>query len=43
MMLMMTKLESKLAQSHVALTGPTRQQGLQLMMTRSEVFSSLLF
>ena len=32
--LMMTRLESKLAQTHVALTGPTRQQVLQLMMTR---------
>ena len=31
---MMTRLESKLAQTHVALTGPTRQQVLQLMMTR---------
>ena len=31
--LMMTRLESKLAQTHVALTGPTRQQVLQLMMT----------
>ena len=27
--LMMTMLESKLAQTHVALTGPTRQQVLQ--------------
>ena len=34
--LMMTRLESKLAQIHVALTGPTRQQVLQLMMTRLE-------
>ena len=34
--LMMTRLESKLAQTHVALTGPTRQQVLQLMMTRLE-------
>ena len=33
---MMTRLESKLAQTHVALTGPTRQQVLQLMMTRLE-------
>ena len=32
----MTRLESKLAQNHVALTGPTRQQVLQLMMTRLE-------
>ena len=32
--LMMTILESKLAQTHVALTGPKRQQVLQLMMTR---------
>ena len=32
--LMMTRLESKLAQTHVALTSPTRQQVLQLMMTR---------
>ena len=30
----MTRLESKLAQTHVALTGPMRQQVLQLMMTR---------
>ena len=30
---LMTRLESKLAQTHVALTGPTRQQVLQLMMT----------
>ena len=30
---MMTILESKLAQTHVALTGPTRQQVLQLIMT----------
>ena len=30
----MTRLESKLAQTHVALTDPTRQQVLQLMMTR---------
>ena len=29
---MVTRLESKLAQAHVALTGPTRQQLLQLMM-----------
>ena len=34
--LMMTRLESKLAQTHVALTGPTRQQVLQLMMTTLE-------
>ena len=34
--LMMTRLESKLAQTHVALTGSTRQQVLQLMMTRLE-------
>ena len=34
--LMMTRLESKLAQTHVALTGPIRQQVLQLMMTRLE-------
>ena len=33
---MMTRLESKLAQIHVALTGPTRQQVLQLRMTRLE-------
>ena len=33
---MMARLESKLAQTHVALTGPTRQQVLQLMMTRLE-------
>ena len=33
---MMTRLESKLAQTHVALTGSTRQQVLQLMMTRLE-------
>ena len=33
---MMTRLELKLAQTHVALTGPTRQQVLQLMMTRLE-------
>ena len=32
----MTKLESKLAQTHVALTRPTRQQVLQMMMTRLE-------
>ena len=32
----MTRLESKLAQIHVTLTGPTRQQVLQLMMTRLE-------
>ena len=31
---MMTRLESKLAQTHVALTGPMRQQVLQLMMTK---------
>ena len=31
----MTKLESQLAQIHVALTSPTRQQVLQLMMTKS--------
>ena len=34
MQLMMTRLELKLAQTHVALTGPTRQQVLHLMMTR---------
>ena len=34
--LMMTRLESKLSQTHVALTGSTRQQVLQLMMTRLE-------
>ena len=34
---MMARLESKLAQTHVALTGPTRQQVLQLMMTRKEL------
>ena len=33
---MMTRLESKLAQTHVALTDPTRQQVLQLIMTRLE-------
>ena len=32
----MTRLELKLAQTHVALTGQTRQQVLQLMMTRKE-------
>ena len=31
---MMTRLEPKLAQTHVALTGPTRQQVLQLIITR---------
>ena len=36
-----TKLESKLAQTHVALTGPTRQQVLQLMMTRLKILDSL--
>ena len=30
---MMTRLESKLAQTQVALTSPMRQQVLQLMMT----------
>ena len=34
--LMMTRLESKLAHTHVNLTGPTTQQVLQLMMTRLE-------
>ena len=34
--LMMTRLESKLAQTHEALTGPRRQQVLQLVMTRLE-------
>ena len=34
--LMMTRLETKLAQTHVALTGPTKQQVLQLMTTRLE-------
>ena len=29
-------IQSKLAQTHVALTGPTRQQVLQLIMTRLE-------
>ena len=33
----MTRFESKLAQTHVALTGPTRQQVLQLMMTRNSL------
>ena len=33
---MVTRLESKLAQTHVALTSPTRQQVLQLMVTRLE-------
>ena len=32
--------EVKLAQTHVALTGPTRQQILQLMMARPEVNSN---
>ena len=36
-------LESKLAQTHVALTGPMRQQELQLMMTDLEFFSHLFF
>ena len=31
-------LESKLAQTNVALTGPTRQQVLQLMMTYYKCF-----
>ena len=34
---MMTRLESKLTQTHVALTSPTRQHVLQLMMTRLEL------
>ena len=33
---MLTRLESELAQTHVALTGPTMQQVLQLMLTRLE-------
>ena len=33
----MTCIELKLAQTHVALTGPTRQQVLQLMMTCTEL------
>ena len=39
--LMMARLELKLAQTHVALTGPTRQQVLQLMMTRLNSFDTL--
>ena len=39
--LMMTRLELKLAQTHVALTSPTRQQVLQLMMTRLNSFDTL--
>ena len=33
---MLTRLESELAQTHMALTGPTMQQVLQLMLTRLE-------
>ena len=35
---MMTRLELKLTQTHVALTGPTKQQVLQLMMTSIKAF-----
>ena len=39
----MTRLKSKLAQTHVALTGPTRQQVLQLMMTRNSlIFGNIM-